>query len=185
MSGPTPRLTTAFQLYAVAVAFFGGCAAPTITIARTQAELQQAVAQHFPITVSKSLVSVVLTDPLVVLRDGDDRLGLDLNVAVKLPVAPAYSGRVAVLGRPFYDPAERAFYLRDASVERLDLPGVAGDRRAALSAAISAIGAPALAKVALYRLEGRNLKEVTAEHLLKDVRVEGGRLVLTLGLRQK
>jgi uncharacterized protein DUF1439 len=165
----------------VAVVCLGACTAPTITIVRTQPELQQAVVKHFPITVSRPLGSVTLTDPIVVLRGGDDRLGLDVRVAVKLPLVSAYSGRVAVLARPFYDPAEKAFYLRDASVERLELPGLAGDRRAAVSAAISALGAPALAKVPVYRLEGRNLKEATAEHFLKEVRVEGGRLRLTLG----
>jgi len=175
-------LTVTLRLSVVALASLAACAAPTITIVRTQPELQQVVAKHFPITVSRPLLgSVALTDPVVVLRDGDDRLGLDVNVAVKLPLVAAYSGRVAVLARPFYDPAEKAFYLRDASVQRLDVPGLAGDRRAVVGAAISALGAPALAKVPVYRLEGRNLKEVTAEHFLKEVRVEGGRLRLTLG----
>lgn len=178
-------MTTAFRLCALIVIFFGACAAPTITIVRTQPELQQALAKHFPITVSRSLASLVLADPLVVLRDGDDRLGLDVKVTVKLPVVPAYAGRVTVLGRPFYDPVERAFYLRDASVDRLELPGLPEERRAALGAAISSLGGPALAKVPLYRLEGRNLKEVTAEHFLRDVRVEGGQLRLTLGPGQK
>jgi hypothetical protein len=165
----------------VALVLVAGCTAPTITIVRTQPELQQAVARHFPLTVSRPMASVVLTDPIVVLRDGDDRLGLDVNVSVKLPVVPAYAGRVAVMARPFYDPAEKAFYLRDARIERLDLPGLTGERRAALSAAISALGAPALAKIPVYRLEGRNLEEVTARHFLKEVRIEGGRLRLTLG----
>jgi hypothetical protein len=179
VTSPLPRLTAALPF--LALVSVAACAAPTITIVRTQPEVQQAVAKHFPISVSKLLASVVLTDPVVILRDGDDRLGLDLNVAVKLPAVPAYSGRVGVLARPFYDPAEKAFYLRDPSVERLDLPGLAGDRRAAVSAAISALAGPALAKVPVYRLEGRNFKEVTAEHFLKEVRVEGGRLRLTLG----
>jgi hypothetical protein len=175
------RKSSALHACAVALVCCAGCTTPTITIVRTQPELQQAVAKHFPLTVRRALTSVVLTDPIVVLRDGDDRLGLDVNVAVKLPVLPAYSGRVAVLALPFYDPAEKAFYLRDASLERLELPGLGGDQRAAVSAAISALAAPSLAKVPVYRLEGRNLQEVTAAHFLKEVRVEGGRLRLVLG----
>jgi hypothetical protein len=174
MTNPVARPIAALLLV-------GACSAPTITIVRTQAELQQVVAKHFPLSISKPLGSVTLTDPVVILRDGDDRLGLDLNVTVKLPVAPAHSGRVGAMARPFYDPAEKAFYLRDASLERLDVPGLTGDRLAVVSAAISTFAAPALGKVPVYRLEGRNLKEVTAEHFLKEVRVEGGRLRLTLG----
>ena len=165
---------------AVALVSVGACRAPSITVTRTQSELQETVAKHFPISVDRRIASLTLRDPVVILRDGDDQLGLDVTADVKLPMIPPFTGRIAALGKPFYDPAKRSFYLREPIIDRHEVPGMDESRRAGIRTAIAALAAPALSTIPVYRLEGRNLTEVTAAYLLTDVRVKDGRLRLTL-----
>jgi hypothetical protein len=150
-------------------------------LTRTQSELQEAVAKHFPLSIDRRIASLALRDPIVILRDGEDRLGLDVTADAKLPAIPPFAGHIAASGKPFYDPVEKSFYLRDLKIDRLDVPGMEERQRAGIRAAIGALAAPALSTIPVYRLEGRNLKEVTAAYLLTEVSVKDGRLLLTLG----
>jgi Protein of unknown function (DUF1439) len=85
------------------------------------------------------------------------------------------------MGIPHYDPQQKAFFLRDSRIERVDFPGwnLGGHQRtrAALDAAVGV----ALQNVPVYTLEGRTFKEATAKHFLKEVHVADGKLHFTLG----
>jgi Protein of unknown function (DUF1439) len=165
----------------VATTLVGGCASASITITRTQADLQESVAKRFPVTTEKRLVTVTFRDPKVLLQDGDDRIGLDVETEIRFPFGAPVTGRVASLGRLSYDPSAKAFYFREPIVERLEFPGIEGDRNAIARAALEAVAKPTLESIPVYTLEGRTLKETTAAYLLTEVFVREGKLHLKLG----
>jgi hypothetical protein len=159
----------------------GGCGAATFTVIKTQEELQAKLAPRFPVTKEKYLVAVTLSDPKVLLRSEDSRVGLDLATLVTAPLATPLAGRVAVMGVPYYDPQQKAFFLRDARIERADFPGLDLERHRKTRAALDAAVGLALQTIPVYTLEGRTFKEATARHLLKEVHVADGKLHFTLG----
>jgi hypothetical protein len=165
----------------VLAAVVGGCAGSSITLTRSQSELQESIAKRFPITKERYLAAITFRDPKVLLRNGDDRIGLDVETEIRFPFAAPIVGRVATLGRLYYDPDAKAFYFRDASIERLDFRGLEGDLNFKVRAALEAVGKPTLESIPVYKLEGRNLKETTAQHFLTEVFVRGGKLYLKLG----
>ena len=165
----------------VATMLVGGCASTSITITRTQSDLQESVAKRFPVTTETHLVTVTFRDPKVLLQDGDDRIGLDVETEIQFPFGAPITGRVASLGRLSYDPSAKAFYFREPSIERLEFPGIEGDRKAKARAALAAVAKLTLASIPVYTLAGRTLKETTAEYLLTEVFVREGKLHLTLG----
>ena len=165
---------------AVAIVLGPGCS-PTLTITRTQAELQEKLARRFPVTKEKFLVRVTLSDPKVLLRTGDPRLGLDLAAQIKPPLGAPLDGRVAVLGEPYYDPQQKAFFLHNPEIERVEFPGFDLAQHEKARTAVQTAVSVALASIPIYSLEGRDLKEATARHLLKEVHVQDGMLRFTLG----
>jgi hypothetical protein len=162
----------------------GGCGAATFTVTKTQEELQARLAPRFPITREKYLVAVTLSDPKVLLRTEDNRVGLDLATEVRAPRAlltAPLAGRIAVMGVPYYDPQQKAFFLHDPRIERVDFPGFDLARYQKARLALEAAVGLALQSIPVYTLEGRTFKEATAKHLLKEVHVEAGKLHFTLG----
>jgi hypothetical protein len=159
-----------------------GCASATFTVTKTRAELEEKLAPRFPVTKEKMLVAVTFSDPRVILTSGDPRVGLDLATSVAVPLRSPVEGRIAVIGRPHYDPAEKAFFLRDARIARMDFRGVNLEEHVKTRAALDAALQLALASTPIYTLEGRTFKETTARHLLKEVHVADGKLHFTLGL---
>jgi hypothetical protein len=170
----------ACAVLAIAAAL-GGCSAPTFTVTRTQAELQAKLAPKFPVTREKFLVSVTLSDPKVLLRSEDTRVGLDLATEVRSPLSAPLAGRVAVMGVPYYDPERKSFFLREPRLERADFPGFDLERHQKTKLALEAAVGVVAQSTPVYTLEGKTFKEATAKHLLKEVRVADGKLHFTLG----
>jgi hypothetical protein len=154
----------------------------TVTLVVERDEIQKRVAARFPVQRATPFGTVVFENPNVILREGSDRIGVELDVKVQVPLLPAASGKVAVSGTPLYRREEKAFYLHDAKLERLEVAGLPQDQLDRLRAPVEAVAAGALYYFPVYQLEQRDWKEVGAEHALKDVSVQNGKLKVTLGL---
>jgi hypothetical protein len=170
----------AFLLATLAATSAAACST-TYTITCTRAELQDSVAHHFPVTREAFMVAVTLANPTVILRPGDNRIGVQLDAEVRSPLGSPLHGRIAALGEPFYDREKKAFFIRKPAVERLDFQGFDSSRHATIRQAVAAVAERALDDIPVYRLEGRNATEKTAEWLLKEVHVGDEKLHLTLG----
>jgi hypothetical protein len=153
---------------------------PTITVTLTRAQLQKEIAKRFPVTQEKFLITATLRKPEVILREGDERIGLGLEAELKLPVLAPVKGRIAAVGDPVYDSREKAFFFRNPKIEKLGIPGL--EEHPEVKLAVEALAGPVLQGTPVYRLEGRTLQEVTAEYVLREVSVQDGKLHLTLGL---
>lgn len=173
---------------AAALALTAGCLAgcvgrpPTLTLSLSREELQQAVSERFPVKREELLASVTFRDPQVILREGDNRVGIDLEARIKLPLVRAVQGRAAAVGEVAYDPATRAFFFRNPEITRLDLSGPAEEFREPLTQAVEQFAAPVLEETPVYTLKDRSTEEKTAGYLLRRVSVRDGKLHLTLGL---
>jgi hypothetical protein len=162
----------------LAVALAPACST-SFTITCTRDQLQRSLAPSFPVTRSVLLFSVTLANPSVLLRPGDRRIGVELDAEVRAPLGPPARGRIAALGEPWYDREQKAFFIRKPVLERLDIAGL-GSVPAQVREALAIVAERTLGDTPVYRLEGRNRDESTAELLLKDVSVRDQQLVFTM-----
>jgi hypothetical protein len=159
-----------------------GCRAHPVTLIIERDEIQRRVETKFPIEKQVLVARVVLEHPQVILREGSDRIGLELRVRAQAPLVPAYGGTVAVTGKLAYRREDAAFTLREPAIERLELEGLRPEHAEVVRRPVEAAVQAALETVPVYRLEGKNLKEIGARHLLDSVVVRDGKLHVTLAL---
>jgi hypothetical protein len=154
----------------------------TVTVTVSREELQQRVDERFPIEYDRLLARVTLTNPEVILEPGRDHIGLDMDVAVQVPVSGRMSGGLRVQAGLSYRREEKAFYLRDLSIERLQVEGMDGEWPAKVVRPIELAASKALTVFPVYTLKRRNIRELTAEHVLRSVAVRDGGLHVELGI---
>ena len=141
-----------------------------------QAELQARIAPRFPTHHCKLLIACLdLSNPIVVLTDGDDRIGVTADAKVTLG-SRERTGRVGLSARPRYVPADGQLFLEDLQVTTLELTGLPAEY-----AEVAKLYAPQLAKDALqrhpvYTLDTRTTKGALARLAVRDVKVVGGKL---------
>lgn len=159
-----------------------GCNPHEVVVSLSPDEIQERIAPHFPLKKNWLIVHVVLRDPKIVLPEGADHIGINMLVEVNVPLLKPITGHLLSTAVPRYEPAAKAFYLDQAKVDRLELPGLIPELEGKARAAIESIARQELAKHPIYELKGRNLKEVAAAFSLQNVQVREGKLRATFAL---
>lgn len=141
-----------------------------------QAELQARIAARFPAQHCKLVIACLdLSKPVVVLAEGDDRIGLNVDARVTLGTRE-HVGRVGFAGRPRYAPAEGQLFLDDIQITTLEFAGLPSEYAALLK-----LRGPALLKSQLqahpvYTLNTSTAKGMLAKQVVQDVKVVNGKL---------
>lgn len=141
-----------------------------------QAQLQARIAPRFPLRQCKAvIVCLELSHPLVVLRDGEDRLGLTTDVKVLLGTRER-TGRLELSGRPRYIPQEGQLFLDDLEIRTLELEGLAPEYAEFVKARGALAARQALESHPVYTLDTATAKGAIARQAVRDVKVVGGKL---------
>lgn len=159
-----------------------GCNSREVVVSLSRDEIQKRVAPLFPITKNWLILSIALSDPDIFLSEGAHQVGLNTRVELNIPLLQPISGYLAVAAVPRYDTESKSFYLDQATVERLDLPGLRPELQDKARSAIESIARQELARHPVYQLTGRNLKEISAAYTLREVQVQSGKLRATFSL---
>lgn len=178
MSGSIKWLVLTIIVLATVV----GCNPREVVVTLSPDEIQERIAPHFPLKKSWLIVHVVLSDPKIFLPEGADHIGINMLVEINVPLLKPINGQLKATTVPRYDPDTKAFYLDQATVDRLELPGLIPELEGKARAAIESTARQELAKHPIYELKGRNLKEVTAAFALQKVQVRDGKLQATFAL---
>lgn len=141
-----------------------------------QAELQARIAPRFPTQHCKIVIAcLALANPVVVLTEGDDRIGLTADATVRLGTHER-TGRVGFSGRPRYAPAEGQLFLDDIQITTLAFAGLPEEY-----ATLVRLSGPALINARLqahpvYTLDSSTTKGALAKLAVRDVKVVHGKL---------
>jgi hypothetical protein len=154
----------------------------SLTVEIAPESIQQRLDAKFPVQQPLLFGTVTFDNPKVVLREGSDRLGIELQVKLQVPLLPAANGSLSASGRPLYRADQKAFYLQGATIDRLDIVGLPPAEAEKLRGPAEIVARAVLDSFPVYELEQRNWKEATAEHTLKSVSVRNGKLLATLSL---
>jgi hypothetical protein len=159
-----------------------GCKAHPVTLTMGRDEIQRRLEAKFPVEQQVFVSTVTLEQPRVILREGSDRIGIDLRIRVRAPLLPEYGGQVAVTGKLVYRREETAFFLREPVLEDLVIDGLRAEHAELVRKPAETAASAALETIPVYRLEGRDLEEVGARSLLETVVVRDGKLCATLAI---
>ena len=159
-----------------------GCDSREVVVSLTRDEIQARVAPRFPITKNWLVLNVALSEPEIFLSEGANQIGINTLVELNIPLLKPITGYLGLAAVPRYDAGAKALYLDQATVERLELPGLMPELQEKARNAIESIARQELAKRPIYELKGRNLKEITAAYTLREVRVRDGKLQATFVL---
>lgn len=180
----TPRrLTTtttavAAALLLAACGLAGGLAQGYLDI--EPADLQARLATRFPLHRCKTVLACLdLSHPVVVLREGDDRIAVEADVRLLLGVRER-TGRVALSARPRYAPQEGQLFLDDLQVVSLELAGVPDHELDLVRDYGGLLARQALQSHPVYTLDAGTAKGALTRQVVKDVKVVQGRLRVVL-----
>lgn len=166
----------------MAVLTLAACKTRPVTLTIGRDELQRRVEARFPLEHQVLVTSMILERPRVLLPEGGDRVGLELLVRVRTPLLPEYRGTVGVVGALEYRPEEKAFYLRQPTLERLDIDGLRTEHTVLVRGPVETAVGTVLETLPIYRLDGGDLKDLGARHLLRSVTVRDGEVHATFAL---
>ncbi len=158
------------------------CNSREVTVTLSRDEIQAHVAPRFPITKNWLILNVILSEPEIFLSESANQIGINTRVELNIPMLKPISGYLGVAAVPRYDTESKSFYLEQATVERLDLPGLMPELQDKARTAIESIVRQELAKHPIYELKGKNLKEITTAYTLREVQVRNGKLQATFYL---
>ncbi len=148
----------------------------------TAAELQAKIAPQFPLMRQGALAKVVLRAPEVLLKADSPRVGLRTEMEIVPPLGRAYRGMMVFDAGVDYKADKGEFYLVDARISALDLKEVPGRYQVFVHELANQVLSRYLDQLVVYRLDPDDFEESLAKLVLKKVAIEGGRLVLHIGL---
>ena len=151
-------------------------------ISFTAVELQAKIVKQFPLARRGKLAKVVLWHPEVLLQAGSQRIGLHAEVEIAPVLGRAFRGTMAFDAGVDYNADKGEFYLVDSRIGALEFDEVLGQCRALVRELANQVLGRYLDQLAVYRLDPDDFEESLAKLVLKEVAVEGGRLVLRIGL---
>jgi hypothetical protein len=143
-------------------------------------KIQNLLEKKFPIEKDVVLAKLTLHSPKVIFHGGN-QIGLRLQYDAGLLGKHAV-GEVAFHGPPVYRSEEGAFYLSALTIDELTINDDSLSHKEKLRARISSVLDAVMPHVPLYHLRQQDFKHKLAKLLLKQVRVEGDELILTMGL---
>jgi hypothetical protein len=143
-------------------------------------KIQNLLEKKFPIEKDAVVAKLSLHSPKVFFHGGNQigmRLRYDAGMFGKHAV-----GEVAFHGPPVYKPEEGAFYLAGLTIDEFTIDDDSLSHKEKLRGRVSSVLDKVIPHVPLYRLRPQDFKHKLAKLLLKQVRVEGEELILTMGL---
>lgn len=148
----------------------------------TASELQTQLASQFPLQEQTPFMTVTLSDPIVILKEKSDRIGLELTVATAALGNTGGKARGLMDGQLHYEPKTGEFFLRDPEVQRLYVAGVPEQYQSDIRMMVDSIAKQALSRIPIYTLKEDDPDQSLAKSFLKSVSVRNGKLILDLGL---
>ncbi|WP_165917497.1 DUF1439 domain-containing protein [Roseateles saccharophilus] len=141
-----------------------------------QAELQARIAPRFPVRNCKLVIACLdLSNPVVVLREGEDRIGLTADVRLLLGTRER-TGRIGLSGRPRYVQDGGQLFLDDLQISTLELAGFPAEYAELVKANGAVLARQAMQSHPVYTLDANTAKGAFARQAVRDVKVVDGKL---------
>lgn len=143
-----------------------------------QATLQQELSRAFPVQRDEAFVSVQLSQPQVILKEGSDRIGVKAMATVILPGDNKISGNTYVDGKLRYEEKTNALYLDQAMVRELNIDGLPDMARQEVLRMANLLVRSFLDKQPVYVFRDDKSSASLIKKRISKVEVKNGRLIV-------
>jgi hypothetical protein len=145
----------------------------------SKAEIQEILDKNFPIEKNLGFAKINLESPSVYFEN--ENIGIRLNYSGSIFKKSA-SGAVDMNSQIIYRQDKGAFYLSNFNIDEIAINDASFADKEKIKTTVSNVLSYYLDDYPIYTLKQRDFKQNLAKLLLKDVRVQGDALVLTMGI---
>ena len=174
------RPFTLVPLLLTSLVFSSSAAAGTYNVELDQPMLQAALATVFPVHGDETFITVQLSEPQVILREGSDRIGVKAMAKVSFPIGNKYSGSTYVDGKLRYEEKTNSLYLDQATVQELDVGKMPDMVRTQVLTIANMVARSVLDKQAIYVFKDDNSAATLIRKQISHVEVKNGKLVIEI-----
>lgn len=147
----------------------------------TSAQLQERVEGLFPVERRDGFVRLTFAEPRIRLGQGE-RIGLQVDVTVRVPGVARVQGRMGADGRLAYDADRGEILFVDPRVVTFDVQGLPPAYAGGLRDVADAVARERFSEIPVVRLEQADFQQSLARLVLRSVQVRDGEVVATMGL---
>ncbi|MDH3327574.1 MAG: DUF1439 domain-containing protein [Gammaproteobacteria bacterium] len=165
----------AFSNCALALSF-------SYTLELSEKEVQTKIEAKMPFEKKKFFVSVVVSNPKIKLTNGDNKIGINADILVKLPGGIESTGKIFIEGGINYKPKTGEFFFVDPEVKKIEFDKLPEKYNPNVVKVVDVSVKKVLAKTPVYKFKDDDLKHKLAKSTLKSVNIKNGILALELGI---
>jgi len=148
----------------------------------TEQEIQEKVSALMPVVKKKYFVTITISNPKIDLIKKSDEIGIYADIKANVTGGINGSGQVMIKGSLEYNADKGEFYFKNPKIVSLAIDKVSNN----IIPKIQGLAEAALSKVMtvrpVYKFKDDNLKHTLAKSVLKSLKVENEKLLLTLGV---
>ena len=151
----------------------------TITI--TEEQIEEKLADKFPIDKASAWYEAHFDEPLVDLQPGSERVTFALSTTLDF-MGETYSGTIMMSSGLEYKPNEGSFYLVDSQIEELEIENLDASKISNITTVLSQAVKFGLDKWPVYRLKQSDIKQQLAKTVLQSVIIYDGHIEAVIGI---
>ena len=134
----------------------------------------------FPIEQDFVLANLLIKQPNVFIKDGENRLSANVDVNLSAIFMPKTTGKLEVSGVPYFKKENSSIYLSDVTIENIDFTDAKIDKNIlnSLTSNIKPVLDSIFKQIPIYTIKEDSFKG----SFVKDVKIEDSELLVTFGL---
>ena len=161
--------------------FATGVSAFSYTVSISEQALQDHLSAIKPMEKRSHLYRIQLSHPQVDLIEGSDRVHFSIKVSLSILGAIQSQGFVKVSGKIEYNPETSQFFLIQPKVEAIEIAHMPIATVEKIQSVIQKVVGTAFAKVKVYQLQDRDVKQKMLKAVLQSVAIsQNAQLLITL-----
>lgn len=154
------------------------------TVEFTEAQLQQQLASMMPVTREQMFVTVTLSEPILDLGIGDNKIGVFSSMDISAPGGIKGTGRAKIVGQISYKKQTGEFFLYNPTVSHIEVDQIPSQFHSNIKQLAQLGLNSAIKGKPIFKLNDDNPQQNLAKSMLQSVKVEPGKILITLAVSE-
>jgi len=156
-----------------------------VTLRFTETEIETRMQEHLPYEKrALALIKLTFDEPDIAFVAANNAISVTMQLDVRVASIIKSSGIVSVSGVPSYRADEAAFYLKDLSVDQLQIKGLPDKYSKQVRSTLSSSLKLFYQQRPIYKFRDDSTKQRLARLVLQDVNISDSQLVVKFGSKQ-